>query len=141
MTLTMKVIKNLLEFEGWDPNGSKKNTQKSFRIFTLKLHSHPGLYIFGDLNSDVWKELLWRAAKPDADVQDDITLCRSHKLSLDGKFRGKNCANPFKHEKHNAKSKSSFASELIILHYPYHHKILKSVGKRSVIHSVSRREK
>ena len=64
------------------------------------------LYVFDDLNPDVWKELLWKAGKADADVPDDITLCRSHKLSLDSKFRGKNCANPFKHERHNAKSKN-----------------------------------
>ena len=40
----MKVIKILLEFEGWDPNGSKKTLKKSIQIFTLKPHSQPGLY-------------------------------------------------------------------------------------------------
>ena len=41
----MKVIKILLEFEGWDPNGSKKTLKKSVQIFTLKPHSQPGLKI------------------------------------------------------------------------------------------------
>ena len=40
----MEVIKILLEFEGWDPNGSKKTLKKSIQIFTLKPHSQPGLW-------------------------------------------------------------------------------------------------
>ena len=39
----MKVIKILLEFKGWDPNGSKKTLKKSARIFTPKPHPQPGL--------------------------------------------------------------------------------------------------
>ena len=64
------------------------------------------LYAFDDLVTNDWKELLWRAGKPDADIADDISLCRSHKLTLEGRFRGRNCVNPFEHERHNAKSKS-----------------------------------
>ena len=42
----MKVIKILLEFEGWDPNGSKKTLKKCARIFTPKPHPQPGLLVF-----------------------------------------------------------------------------------------------
>ena len=46
----MKVIKILLEFEGWDPNGSKKTLKKRARIFTPKPHPEPGLiYQYGYL--------------------------------------------------------------------------------------------
>ena len=47
----MKVIKILLEFEGWDPNGSKKTLKKVFKFLPSNLIPSPDYHTGTSLRS------------------------------------------------------------------------------------------
>ena len=61
--------------------------------------------VLDDLDSNTWKELLWKAGKPNCIAEETITICRSHKTQIDGMFRGRLCNNPLDLPSHSAKSK------------------------------------
>ena len=58
------------------------------------------------LEPDEWVILLWKAKGTKSIVQSDITICKKHKLRLQGMFRGNHCSDPFSKHKDSAATNS-----------------------------------
>ena len=64
----------------------------------------PPLTTYNQISHDDWEVFLWRAKKEKTDVPDDITICRRHKLKIQGMFKATTCSDPLKEHLNTAQS-------------------------------------